>query len=49
MAEDPHFDHLSYDEMDWLGMIQDKIELLKQELKEIKLDSMLTFIYMTII
>ena len=49
MAEDSNFDHLSYDEMDWLGMIQDKIELLKQELEEMKLDSKLTFIYMTII
>ena len=49
MAEDPDFDHLSYNEMDWLGEIQDKIELLKKELEEMKLDNKLTFIYMTII
>ena len=49
MAEDPHFDPLSYNEMNWLGEIQDKIELLKKELEEIKLDSKLTFIYLTII
>ena len=49
MAEDHNLDHLSYNEMDWLGEIQDKIELIKQELEEMKLDSKLTFIYMIII
>ena len=49
MAEDPDFDHLSYDEINWLGEIKDKIELLKKEVEGIKLDSKLTFIYLTII
>ena len=49
MAEDPNFDHLSYNEMDSLGMMQAEIELLKQELEEMKPDRKLIFIYMTII
>ena len=47
MAESPNFDHLSDKQINWLVMIQEKIQLFK-ELEVMKLDSKLTFIYMTI-